>query len=83
MDGRKGRPAWSVYKGRVYNIGKYLPFHPGGEGELMRGAGKDAGTLFEEVHPWVNWESMMGSCMVGILVGETEMARSNEMDDMD
>jgi len=70
MNGRKGRPAWSSYQGRVYNITPYLPFHPGGEGELRRAAGRDGEQLFVEVHPWVNWENMLGACVVGILVSE-------------
>ena len=35
--------------GKVYNVTPYLDFHPGGVDELMRGAGKDATTLFDEV----------------------------------
>lgn len=72
QNGRKGRDAWTVYQGKVYNITPYLPFHPGGRGELMRGAGRDAAKLFMEVHPWVNWEAMLGECLVGILVAEDE-----------
>lgn len=84
-NGRKGRDAWSVYKGKVYNITPYLPFHPGGEGELMRGAGRDAEQLFMEVHPWVNWDNMLAECMVGILVGEGEEKdnMSGGLDEMD
>ncbi|KAF2034364.1 hypothetical protein EK21DRAFT_85411 [Setomelanomma holmii] len=84
-NGRKGKPAWSSYQGKVYNISPYLPFHPGGEGELRRAAGKDGTKLFMEVHPWVNWENMLGECMVGILVSE-EQAPSplgGSLDDMD
>ena len=81
MTGRKGKPAWSSYMGKVYNITPYLPFHPGGEPELMKAAGRDGGKLFMEVHPWVNWEGMLGSCVVGILVGEHEA--QSELDDMD
>jgi cytochrome b involved in lipid metabolism len=72
MNGRKDKEtgkmkdAWSVYQGKVYNISPYLPYHPGGEGELRRCAGKDGTKLFMEVHPWVNWENMLGECMVGI-----------------
>jgi cytochrome b involved in lipid metabolism len=65
----------------VYNITPYLPFHPGGKGELMRAAGRDGAALFMEVHPWVNWEGMLGECLVGILVGEAE--ERNELDEMD
>lgn len=59
----------------MYNIATYLPFHPGGEGEMLRCAGKHGSTvdkMFMEVHPWVNWENMLGSCVVGVLVAEGE-----------
>lgn len=72
MTGRKGKPAWTSWQGKVYNITPYLPFHPGGQSELMRAAGRDATKLFMEVHPWVNWENMLGSCMVGVLVSEND-----------
>ncbi|KAL6712636.1 hypothetical protein ACN47E_000513 [Coniothyrium glycines] len=84
-NGRKSKPAWSSYQGKVYNISPYLPFHPGGEGELRRVAGKDGTKLFMEVHPWVNWENMLGECMVGIMVSE-ELAPSTDegtLEDMD
>ncbi|TID22719.1 putative MFS-type transporter [Venturia nashicola] len=84
-NGRKGKPAWSSYQGKVYNITPYLPFHPGGEGELRRVAGKDGEKLFVEVHPWVNWDNMLDGCLVGIMVTEND-ARSEEqscLDDMD
>lgn len=38
--------AWSAFNGKVYNITPYLPFHPGGEKELMRVAGRDGTQLF-------------------------------------
>ncbi|KAL9579953.1 MAG: hypothetical protein Q9212_004790 [Teloschistes hypoglaucus] len=88
-NGRKGKNAWSVWQGKVYNLTPYLKFHPGGVDELMKGAGrdKDGERLFLEVHPWVNWEGLLGECMVGILVSEEEgnIARkaSGGLDDMD
>ncbi|KAH7079196.1 hypothetical protein BKA63DRAFT_531873 [Paraphoma chrysanthemicola] len=84
-NGRKGKPAWSSYQGKVYNISPYLPFHPGGEGELRRAAGKDGTKLFMEVHPWVNWENMLGECMVGILVSEepAPTITGGSLEDMD
>ena len=33
----------------MYNVTPYFEFHPGGEDELMRGVGKDATDLFNEV----------------------------------
>ena len=38
--------AWSAFNGKVYNITHYLPYHPGGEKELMRVAGRDGSKLF-------------------------------------
>lgn len=53
--------------GNVYNVTRYLDFHPGGEEELMRGVGSDATDLFNQVHAWVNYESMLDKCLVGKL----------------
>jgi cytochrome b involved in lipid metabolism len=77
-NGRKGQPAWSSYRGKVYNMTPYVPFHPGGEGEIRRAAGKDGEKLFNEVHPWVNWDNMLTACVVGILVSEHEVTEEME-----
>ncbi|EHA26556.1 hypothetical protein ASPNIDRAFT_36021 [Aspergillus niger ATCC 1015] len=82
QNGRKGMDAWTSYQGKVYNITPYLPFHPGGRGELLRGAGKDSGKLFFEIHPWVNWDAILGECLVGILVSENDES-DNKLDAMD
>lgn len=37
----------------------------------MRGAGKDATSLFDEVHAWVNYESLLAKCFVGPLRNTT------------
>lgn len=86
MTGRKGKPAWSSWQGKVYNITPYLPFHPGGEAELMKAAGRDGTKLFMDVHPWVNWENMLGACLVGVLVPEDYGANAeggSSLEDMD
>ena len=87
-NGRRGRDAWTEYQGKIYNITPYLPFHPGGPAELMKGAGRDGAKLFMEVHPWVNWDGMLTECLVGILVAEGEEvdkagADSSKLDEMD
>ncbi|KAI5642151.1 cytochrome b5-like heme/Steroid binding domain-containing protein [Phthorimaea operculella] len=61
------KDAWLAIRGRVYNITHYLPYHPGGPEELMRGAGMDATQLFDKVHPWVNYDSLLAKCLVGPL----------------
>lgn len=82
MTGRKGKPAWSSFSGKVYNITPYLPFHPGGEAELMKAAGRDGTKLFMDVHPWVNWDNMLGSCLVGVMVPEETVLQSS-LEEMD
>ncbi|GAA6000929.1 cytochrome b5-like heme/steroid binding domain-containing protein [Rhodotorula paludigena] len=54
---------WQAYGGKVYNVGPFLKFHPGGVGEMMRGAGKDV-----LAHAWVNYETLLENCLVGFLV---------------
>lgn len=63
--------AWSAFNGKVYNITHYLPYHPGGEKELIRVAGRDGSKLFALTHAWVNLEYMLDSCLVGFLVAES------------
>ncbi|KAL7908831.1 hypothetical protein GGI35DRAFT_414516 [Trichoderma velutinum] len=80
--GRKGKDAWMAINGKVYNVTPYAKFHPGGVPELMRGAGRDGTKLFGEIHPWVNYETMLAACLVGLLVDETD-GKEGEMDKMD
>ncbi|KAM5355230.1 hypothetical protein ACJ41O_001876 [Fusarium nematophilum] len=80
--GRKGKDAWMALNGKVYNVTPYANFHPGGVPELMRGAGREATKLFGEIHPWVNYETMLSACLVGLLVEESEGTES-KMDQMD
>ena len=54
--------AWSVFGGKVYNITPYIPFHPGGEKELLRVAGRDGTKLFgKPVHPLAGMRCLMKS----------------------
>eukprot|EP00062_Callorhinchus_milii_P008616 gi/632951537/ref/XP_007891347.1/ PREDICTED: cytochrome b5 reductase 4-like [Callorhinchus milii] len=56
---------WICIRGMVYNLTPYLEYHPGGEEELMRGAGIDGTELFDQIHRWVNYESMLKECLIG------------------
>ena len=64
------RDCWLALNGIVYNVTPYMDYHPGGWDELMKGAGKDATKMFNEIHQWVNYESMLSACLVGKLVGD-------------
>ncbi|XP_063243399.1 cytochrome b5 reductase 4 isoform X2 [Bacillus rossius redtenbacheri] len=63
----KRSDAWLAIRGRVYNVTRYMDFHPGGAEELMKGVGRDATQLFNQVHAWVNFESLLQKCQVGHL----------------
>ncbi|XP_039292054.1 cytochrome b5 reductase 4 [Nilaparvata lugens] len=62
--------AWLCIRGIVYNVTHYMDFHPGGCEELMRGVGKDATSLFNQVHAWVNYQTILQKCVVGRLHSE-------------
>ncbi|KAG2031497.1 cytochrome b5 [Suillus americanus] len=66
----KKEDAWTAINGKVYNITPYLSYHPGGEKELMRVAGRDGTKLFSLTHAWVNADFMLDACLVGFLVSE-------------
>ena len=59
--------------GKVYNITQYLAYHPGGEKILMSRAGKDCTVLFNKYHAWVNGDSMLSKCQVGVLSEQSEV----------
>ncbi|XP_043274618.1 cytochrome b5 reductase 4 isoform X2 [Venturia canescens] len=63
----KKTDAWIAIRGIVFNVTKYMDFHPGGVDELMKGVGKDATKLFDDVHAWVNYQSILQKCVVGRL----------------
>ena len=78
---RRRNDAWMAINGKVYNVTSFLPFHPGGEKEMMRGVGRDGTKLFSmttcfmrlivvEFHAWVNPETMLDKCLIGFLVPE-------------
>lgn len=59
--------AWLAIRGKVYNVTRYMDFHPGGVDELMKGVGIDATKIFDDVHAWVNYEQLLGKCLIGPL----------------
>jgi len=68
---------WMAIRGKVYNITPYMDYHPGGTDELMRAAGKDGTDLFDEIHNWVNIESMLEKCFIGPLKSQTGGRRAS------
>lgn len=63
----KNHDGWIVLRGRVYNIGPYLPYHPGGVSIFKNLLGKDATTMFDKYHRWVNIDGLIGPLLLGFL----------------
>ncbi|KAG0167500.1 hypothetical protein DFQ28_001707 [Apophysomyces sp. BC1034] len=42
---------WLIIHGKVYDLTKFLPEHPGGQRILLKYAGQDATDAFEPIHP--------------------------------
>ncbi len=60
--------AWIVLYGIVFDISRYIPYHPGGEETILEYAGCDATLAFRQAHAWVNWERLLDCCIVGHVV---------------
>lgn len=58
---------WMVVKGVVYDVSQFHKYHPGGSEIIVKYGGKEATELFDAFHQWVNCESMLGPCVVGLL----------------
>ena len=58
---------WVTLRGKVYNISPYLAYHPGGDEILHPVLGKDATSLFDKYHRWVNIENLIGPLLLGTL----------------
>ena len=56
----------------------YVRFHPGGLKYIMMGAGRDATSLFNKFHAWVNIDFMMDKCMVGLLESPADRVTRTE-----
>lgn len=50
----KPEDAWAIYQGWVFDITKYLKFHPGGIKVLLDFLGKDMTEAATKAHSWVN-----------------------------
>jgi hypothetical protein len=64
---------WTAIRGKVYNVTRFLKYHPGRKAQLMRGAGVDSTKIYDKVHSWVNEEAILQKFFCGYLTpGEGE-----------
>lgn len=73
----KPHDAWMILRGRVYNIGPYLAYHPGGQQILKGVLGKDGTALFDRYHRWVNIEGLIGPLLLGFVQVTNSSSSSN------
>mmetsp|Transcript_354 Transcript_354/g.597 ORF Transcript_354/g.597 Transcript_354/m.597 type:complete len:172 (+) Transcript_354:135-650(+) len=66
----KVHDGWMVLYGKVYNIGPYLHYHPGGVDILKPSLGKDGTELFEKYHRWIGIENLIGKLLIGYVDGK-------------
>ena len=58
--------AWIIIEGKVANITKWIPKHPGGD-IIMKGVGKDATKMFKSIGHDENARQMLKKYQIGIL----------------
>ncbi|CAI8002135.1 Cytochrome b5 reductase 4, partial [Geodia barretti] len=58
---------WTAIRGKVYNVTRFLKYHPGRKAQLMRGAGVDSTKIYDKVHSWVNEEAILQKFFCGYL----------------
>eukprot|EP00798_Chlamydomonas_sp_ICE-L_P015714 gene15714-21826_t len=64
---RSSTDCWVAFKGKVYDITRYMNFHPGGADILLKSSGRDVTTLFAKYHSWVDGDFILSKNLVGHL----------------
>ncbi len=72
------RDLWIILNGRVYDISKYSPYHPGGLKTLLMVAGRDGTKLFNQIHSFVNIEALIGKFCIGTVALNSETKKKSE-----
>ena len=65
---------WVAVRGRVYDMGPFFEFHPGGVEILEAVCGSDASAQFDRYHAFINVEQMLRGCLIGPLVPDAGVA---------
>ena len=65
---------WVAVRGRVYDMGPFFEFHPGGAEILEAACGTDASAQFDRYHAFINVEAMLRGCLIGPLVPDAGVA---------
>ncbi|KMQ94077.1 cytochrome b5 reductase 4 [Lasius niger] len=74
----KQTDAWIAIRGVVFNVTRYMDFHPGGVDELMRGVGKDSTKLFENVRSFTRRRIILYCCVSSLSAQKTVEDNSSD-----
>eukprot|EP00980_Cylindrotheca_fusiformis_P017387 scaffold5395_cov126-Cylindrotheca_fusiformis.AAC.7 len=78
MTHNKNHDGWIILRGKVYNIGPYLAYHPGGIGIFKSVLGKDATALFDKYHRWVNIDGLIGPLLLGTVAASPSISSASK-----
>ncbi|KAJ6251136.1 cytochrome b5 reductase 4 family member [Anaeramoeba flamelloides] len=56
---------WMLLGDKVYDLTKYLEYHPGGTKILQKFCGRDGTKAFARQHRWVNYTHLLEKCLIG------------------
>lgn len=76
------KSCWCVIHGLVYDLTKFLDYHPGSSHVLLEVAGEDATEGFEEVGHSLQSRVMADDYLVGRLKGATNMRKCKKEDNL-
>lgn len=70
---------WVIIGGSVYNVSKWIQFHPGGELPIRYMAGHDCTDVFKAFHPeWIS-QKKLPPFKIGELKGESEEVKKTRL----
>ncbi len=62
----KSNDCWQVIDGKVYDVTKYVPAHPGGP-QIIKGCGADASAMYNGVGKHANAKAKLAELLIGTL----------------
>ena len=65
---------WCIIHGKVYDLTKFLPEHPGGSAIILKYAGRDATKAFDPIHPSDIIEKLLPASVLMGTISEDDVA---------
>ncbi|CDI78808.1 cytochrome b5, putative [Eimeria acervulina] len=72
---KDAQSCWCVFYGLVYDLTKFMKYHPGGHHVILEAAGKDATETFEDIGHTLDARMMADKYIIGRVKGETNLRK--------